>query len=59
MSRKKTIGAMTEIAKLIGLPVIRRAEAYDISNTNGVESVGSMIVFQDGKPKRTIIENLK
>ncbi len=49
MSRKKTIGAMTEIAKLIGLPVIRRAEAYDISNTNGVESVGSMIVFQDGK----------
>ena len=47
--QKKTIGAMTEIAKLIGLPVIKRAEAYDISNTNGVESVGSMIVFQIGR----------
>lgn len=57
--QKKTIGAMTEIAKLIGLPVIRRAEAYDISNTNGVESVGSMIVFQDGKPKKNDYRKFK
>ncbi len=57
--QKKTIGAMTEIAKLIGLPVIKRAEAYDISNTNGVESVGSMIVFQDGKPKKNDYRKFK
>ncbi len=57
--QKKTIGAMTEIAKLIGLPAIKRAEAYDISNTNGVESVGSMIVFQDGKPKKNDYRKFK
>lgn len=57
--QKKTIGAMTEIAKLIGLPTIKRAEAYDISNTNGVESVGSMIVFQDGKPKKNDYRKFK
>lgn len=57
--QKKTIGAMTEIAKLIGLPEIKRAEAYDISNTNGVESVGSMIVFQDGKPQKNDYRKFK
>ena len=57
--QKKTIGAMAEIAKLIGLPQITRAEAYDISNTNGVESVGSMIVFQDGKPKKNDYRKFK
>lgn len=57
--QKKTIGAMMEIAKLIGLPEIKRAEAYDISNTNGVESVGSMIVFQEGKPKKNDYRKFK
>ena len=36
----------------LGLGTLHRAEAYDISNTNGVESVGSMVVFEDGKPKK-------
>jgi excinuclease ABC subunit C len=31
---------------------IRRIEAYDISNTSGVDSVGVMVVFEDGRPKR-------
>lgn len=50
---------MTEIAVLIGLPEIKRAEAYDISNTNGVESVGSMVVFQDGKPQKNDYRKFK
>lgn len=49
--QKKTIGAMQEIADRLGIDRIKRVEAYDISNTNGIESVGSMVVFEDGKPK--------
>lgn len=49
----KTIGAAAEIAKLLGLPKIERMEAFDISNINGFENVGSMIVFEKGKPKNS------
>ena len=49
----RTIGAMNQIGALIGLERVRRVEAYDISNTSGMESVGSMIVYEDGKPKRS------
>ncbi|MCR4797024.1 MAG: excinuclease ABC subunit UvrC [Lachnospiraceae bacterium] len=48
----RTIGAMKEIAELIGLKSIHRMEAYDISNTGGFQSVGSMVVFEKGKPLR-------
>ena len=48
----RTIGAVRELEKLIGLSEIHRMEAFDISNTNGFESVGSMIVYEDGQPKR-------
>lgn len=47
----RTIGAVKEIANLLGLPHIERMEAFDISNINGFENVGSMIVFEKGKPK--------
>ena len=47
----RTIGAMQEIATLLGISHISRVEAYDISNTSGVESVGSMVVFEKGMPK--------
>ena len=47
----RTRGAMKEIAGLLGLPEISRVESYDISNTQGFESVGSMVVFVDGRPK--------
>lgn len=47
----RTIGAMQEIAVLLGISHITRIEAYDISNTSGVESVGSMVVFEKGKAK--------
>lgn len=49
----RTIGAMKEIASLIGLPNITRVEAFDISNTSGFENVGSMVVYENGKPKRS------
>lgn len=57
--QQRTIGAMQEIAGWLGLPGIRRAEAYDISNTNGIESVGSMVVFEDGKPKKNDYRKFK
>ena len=55
----RTIGAMKEIAELLGLPGIHRIEAFDISNTNGFESVGSMIVYDHGKPKRSDYRKFK
>lgn len=48
----RTTGAMNQIGGLIGLSRVRRIEAYDISNISGFESVGSMIVYEDGRPKR-------
>ena len=47
----RTIGAVKEIADVLGLSRIERMEAFDISNINGFENVGSMIVFEKGKPK--------
>ena len=55
----RTIGAMNQIGELIGLAGIRRIEAYDISNTSGVESVGSMVVYENGRPKRSDYRKFK
>ena len=49
----RTIGAMNQVGSWMGLSRVSRIEAYDISNISGVESVGSMIVYEDGKPKRS------
>ena len=49
----RTVGAVREIRELLGLARADRMEAYDISNISGVESVGSMIVYDRGKPKRS------
>ena len=49
----RTIGAMREITQALGLDSVSRVEAYDISNISGYESVGSMVVFEKGKPKRS------
>lgn len=49
----RTIGAVRELEEIIGVSGIRRMEAFDISNTNGFASVGSMVVYEDGKPKRS------
>lgn len=50
--RAKTIGAMEEIQSLLGMTGLSRVESYDISNINGFETVGSMVVFEDGKAKK-------
>ena len=49
----RTTGAVRELEKIIGIAGIHRMEAFDISNTNGFASVGSMVVYEDGKPKRS------
>ncbi|HIZ81708.1 MAG TPA: excinuclease ABC subunit UvrC [Candidatus Mediterraneibacter pullistercoris] len=55
----RTIGAVKEIAALLGIESITRMEAYDISNTNGFESVGSMVVYERGRPKRNDYRKFK
>ena len=55
----RTIGAVKEIASMLGLNEIVRMEAYDISNTNGFESVGSMVVYERGRPKRNDYRKFK
>ena len=55
----RTIGAMKEIAALLGLEDIERVESYDISNISGFESVGSMVVYEKGKPKRNDYRKFK
>lgn len=49
----RTIGAVKEISKLLNLSSTQRMEAYDISNISGFLSVGSMVVYENGKPKRS------
>ena len=49
----RTTGSVRELEGIIGVTGIRRMEAFDISNTNGFASVGSMVVYEDGKPKRS------
>lgn len=49
----RTIGAVKEISQWLGMENINRIEAFDISNISGFQSVGSMIVYEKGKPKRS------
>ena len=55
----RTIGAVKEIEGWLGLSGIVRMEAYDISNISGFESVGSMVVYEKGKPKRSDYRKFK
>lgn len=55
----RTIGAVKEIERLLGLKGISRMEAFDISNTNGFATVGSMVVYEKGKPKRNDYRKFK
>lgn len=55
----RTIGAVKEIAGWLAMPEIGRIEAYDISNISGFESVGSMVVYEKGKPKRSDYRKFK
>jgi excinuclease ABC subunit C len=55
----RTIGAVKEIAGWLGLDEVNRIEAFDISNISGFQSVGSMIVYEKGKPKRSDYRKFK
>ena len=55
----KTIGAVREISEKLDIPSIQRIEAFDISNISGYENVGSMIVYEDGKPKKNAYRKFK
>ena len=48
----RSIKAVTEIESLLGISGIKRIEAFDISSTGGAQSVGSMVVYEGGKPKK-------
>ena len=48
----RTIGAVRQLSEMLDIPSLHRMEAYDISNTSGFQSVGSMVVFEDGRPKK-------
>ena len=56
---RRTIGAVQEIEELLGMEGLNRMEAFDISNINGFETVGSMIVYEKGKPKRSDYRKFK
>ncbi|MCH1981959.1 excinuclease ABC subunit UvrC [Ruminococcus sp. OA3] len=55
----RTIGALKEIARWLNMDSLNRIEAFDISNISGFESVGSMIVYEKGKPKRNDYRKFK
>lgn len=55
----RTIGALKEIERLLDMENLQRVEAFDISNINGFETVGSMIVYEKGKPKRSDYRKFK
>ena len=55
----RTIGAMNQIGEWLGLEHVKRIEAFDISNISGFESVGSMVVYEDGRPKRNDYRKFK
>lgn len=58
--KKKTFGALEEIKNALGVDFeLNRIESYDISNTQGVDSVGSMVVFEYGRPKRSDYRKFK
>ena len=56
---ERTTGAMKEICSWLGLNNVTRVESYDISNINGFQSVGSMVVFENGKPKKSDYRKFK
>ena len=55
----KTIGAMNQVGEWLGLSGVKRIEAFDITNISGFESVGSMVVYEDGRPRRNDYRKFK
>lgn len=51
--------ALNLLGKMLSMPAPARIESYDISNISGTDIVGSMVVFQDGKPKKSAYKRFK
>ncbi|MBQ2320069.1 MAG: excinuclease ABC subunit UvrC [Lachnospiraceae bacterium] len=56
---ERTTGAVKEICSWLGIDTVSRIESYDISNINGFQSVGSMVVFEGGKPRKSDYRKFK
>lgn len=56
---RRTRGAVQKISEMLQIPYAKRMEAFDISNISGFDSVGSMVVYQDGKPRRSDYRKFK
>ncbi len=59
LEEKRTIGAVHEIEQLIGVPNLKRMEAFDISNISGFQTVASMVVYENGKPRKNDYRKFK
>ncbi|HKL94719.1 MAG TPA: excinuclease ABC subunit UvrC [Clostridia bacterium] len=56
----RTAGAVAQLAELLNLPVLpNRIEAYDISHISGTDKVSSMVVFENGEPKKAHYRKFK
>ncbi len=55
----RTTGALRDLATILDNPLIERIESFDISNTAGFETVGSMVVYENGKPKKADYRKFK
>lgn len=55
----RTNAVLLSFGKMLGLPVPERIESFDISNISGTDIVAGMVVFQDGKPKRSAYRHFK
>ena len=55
----RTKGAVTQLGEVLGIGELDRIEAYDISNIQGTDSVGSMVVFEEGRPKNNDYRKFK
>jgi len=59
-TEQRAIASLSEIRDLLGLPGLpARIECYDISNTQGTNSVGAMVVFEQGEPKKSRYRKFK
>ncbi|SEP76367.1 Excinuclease ABC subunit C [Lachnospiraceae bacterium RM5] len=56
---KKTVKAVEEIDELLGINYTKRIESFDISNISGFNQVASMVVYEDGKPKKNDYRKFK
>ena len=56
---EKLSGTLVLLGKMLGMDPPRRMESYDISNISGTDMVAGMVVFQDGKPRKSDYKRFK